>query len=75
LITSLKLSRLTINKIKQNLIWAFGYNMIGIPIAAGILYPFFDRILITPELAAAFMALSSVSVTTNSLLMKRSKIR
>jgi len=74
-VAALKLSRLTINKIKQNLIWAFGYNIIGIPIAAGILYPFFDRILITPELAAAFMALSSVSVTTNSLLMKRSKIR
>ena len=74
-VAALKLSRLTINKIKQNFIWAFGYNMIGIPIAAGILYPFFDRILITPELAAAFMALSSVSVTTNSLLMKRSKIR
>ncbi len=74
-VAALKLSRLTINKIKQNLLWAFGYNTIGIPIAAGILYPFFDRILITPELAAAFMALSSVSVTTNSLLMKRSKIK
>lgn len=74
-VAALKLSRLTINKIKQNLIWAFGYNAIGIPIAAGILYPFFHRILITPELAAAFMALSSVSVTTNSLLMKRSKIK
>lgn len=74
-VAALKLSRLTINKIKQNLIWAFGYNTIGIPIAAGILYPFFHRILITPELAAAFMALSSVSVTTNSLLMKRSRIK
>jgi Cu+-exporting ATPase len=74
-VAAIKLSRLTINKIKQNLLWAFGYNTIGIPIAAGILYPFFDRILITPELAAAFMALSSVSVTTNSLLMKRSKIK
>ena len=74
-VAALKLSRLTITKIKQNLIWAFGYNTIGIPIAAGILYPFFHRILITPELAAAFMALSSVSVTTNSLLMKRSKIK
>jgi Cu+-exporting ATPase len=73
-VAALKLSRLTINKIKQNLIWAFGYNTIGIPIAAGILYPFFHRILITPELAAAFMALSSVSVTANSLLMKRSKL-
>ena len=74
-VAALKLSRLTINKIKQNLAWAFGYNMLGIPIAAGILYPVFHRILITPELAAAFMALSSVSVTTNSLLMKRSRIK
>lgn len=74
-VAALKLSRLTIRKIKENLIWAFGYNTIGIPIAAGILYPFFHRILITPELAAAFMALSSVSVTTNSLLMKRSKLK
>jgi len=74
-VAALKLSRLTIRKIKENLIWAFGYNTIGIPIAAGILYPFFHRIMITPELAAAFMALSSVSVTTNSLLMKRSKLK
>ena len=74
-VAALKLSRLTIRKIKENLTWAFGYNSIGIPIAAGILYPFFHMILITPELAAAFMALSSVSVTTNSLLMKRSKIK
>jgi Cu+-exporting ATPase len=74
-VAALRLSRLTISKIKQNLIWAFGYNTIGIPIAAGILYPVFHRILITPELAAAFMALSSVSVTTNSLLMKRSRIK
>lgn len=74
-VAALRLSRLTIRKIKQNLIWAFGYNTIGIPIAAGILYPVFHRILITPELAAAFMALSSVSVTTNSLLMKRSRIK
>jgi Cu+-exporting ATPase len=74
-VAAIKLSKLTINKIKQNLIWAFGYNSIGIPIAAGILYPFFHKILITPEIAAAFMALSSVSVTTNSLLMKRSKLK
>lgn len=74
-VAALKLSRLTIRKIKENLTWAFGYNTIGIPIAAGILYPFFHRILITPELAAAFMALSSVSVTTNSLLMKKSKLK
>lgn len=74
-VAALRLSRLTIRKIKQNLLWAFGYNSLGIPLAAGILYPFVERVLITPELAAAFMALSSVSVTTNSLLMKRSRIK
>ncbi len=74
-VAALKLSRLTIHKIKENLVWAFGYNTIGIPIAAGILYPIYNRILITPELAAALMALSSISVTTNSLLMKRSKLK
>ncbi|WNY26281.1 Copper-exporting P-type ATPase [Methanolapillus ohkumae] len=71
----LQLSRLTIRKIKQNLGWALGYNAIGIPIAAGILYPLVHTVLISPELAAAFMALSSVSVTLNSLLMKKSKIK
>ncbi|MCL2141546.1 MAG: heavy metal translocating P-type ATPase, partial [Methanimicrococcus sp.] len=72
---AIHLSRLTIRKIKQNLIWAFGYNAIGIPIAAGILFPIFHTVLITPEMAAAFMALSSVSVTLNSLLMTRAKIK
>ncbi|TRZ91928.1 MAG: heavy metal translocating P-type ATPase [Methanosarcinales archaeon] len=74
-VASIKLSKLTMNKIKQNLFWAFGYNTIGIPIAAGILYPFVQTILVTPALAAAFMALSSLSVTGNTLLMKRSKIK
>lgn len=74
-VASITLSKLTMNKIKQNLFWALGYNSIGIPIAAGLLFPVFHRILITPELAAAFMAMSSVSVTTNSLLMKRSRIK
>lgn len=74
-VASIKLSKLTMSKIKQNLFWAFGYNTIGIPLAAGILYPFVHEIIITPALAAAFMALSSVSVTTNSLLMKRSRIK
>ena len=74
-VASITLSKLTMNKIKQNLFWAFGYNSIGIPIAAGVLFPVFHKILITPELAAAFMAMSSVSVTTNSLLMKRSRIK
>ncbi|WP_406600991.1 heavy metal translocating P-type ATPase [Methanolobus mangrovi] len=74
-LASIRLSRLTMNKIKQNLFWAFGYNSVGIPLAAGILYPFITKIVISPELAAAFMAMSSVSVTTNSLLMKRSRIK
>ncbi|TGC09726.1 heavy metal translocating P-type ATPase [Methanolobus halotolerans] len=74
-LAAIRLSRLTMNKIKQNLFWAFGYNTIGIPLAAGILYPLVHTILITPALAAAFMAMSSVSVTTNSLLMKRKNIK
>jgi Cu+-exporting ATPase len=74
-VASLKLSRLTMRKIKQNLFWAFGYNSLGIPIAAGILYPVFHQVLVTPAMAAAFMAMSSVSVVTNSLLMKRSRIK
>ncbi|MDW7731535.1 MAG: heavy metal translocating P-type ATPase [Methanolobus sp.] len=74
-LAAIRLSRLTMRKIKQNLFWAFGYNSIGIPLAAGILYPFVHTILITPALAAAFMAMSSVSVTTNSLLMKRKSIK
>lgn len=74
-VASIRLSKLTMNKIKQNLFWAFGYNTIGIPIAAGVLYPFVRTILVTPALAAAFMALSSLSVTGNTLLMKRSRIK
>lgn len=74
-IASIRLSRLTMNKIKQNLFWAFGYNSLGIPLAAGLLYPAVKTILISPELAAAFMAMSSVSVTTNSMLMKRKRIK
>jgi Cu+-exporting ATPase len=74
-IASIRLSRLTMSKIKQNLFWAFGYNTIGIPLAAGLLYPVVNSILITPELAAAFMAMSSISVTTNSILMKRTEIK
>ncbi len=67
--SAIRLSRLTLNKIKQNLFWAFFYNTVGIPIAAGVLYPF----ILNPAVAAAAMATSSVSVTMNSLLMKRIK--
>jgi Cu2+-exporting ATPase len=59
--------------IKENLFWAFIYNVIGIPIAAGILYPI-NGFLLNPMIAGAAMALSSVSVVTNSLRLKKSKI-
>ncbi|MFQ6073442.1 MAG: HAD-IC family P-type ATPase, partial [Methanosarcinales archaeon] len=70
-VSSIKLSKRTMRKIKQNLFWAFAYNSAGIPIGAGILYP----TLISPALAAAFMAMSSVSVTLNTLLLKRYKLK
>lgn len=71
-VTAIELSRATIRKIKSNMFWALFYNSLGIPIAAGVLYPFF-RIMLRPEIAAAAMALSSVSVVTNSLLLRRFK--
>lgn len=64
------LSKSTIRNIKQNLLWAFGYNVILIPVAMGILYPMF-KIQLNPMLASAAMALSSVSVVTNALRLKR----
>ena len=68
--TSIRLSRATMRVIKQNLGWAFGYNIALIPVAAGILYPAFG-ILLDPMFAAVAMALSSVSVLTNSLRLRR----
>ena len=68
--TAINLSKKTIRNIKQNLFWAFGYNVIGIPIAAGLLY-IFGGPLLNPMFAAAAMSLSSVSVVTNALRLKR----
>ncbi|GFD92318.1 copper-translocating P-type ATPase [Alteromonas sp. KUL156] len=69
---AIKLSKQTVATIKQNLFWAFIYNLIGIPIAAGILYPFND-FLLNPMIAGAAMAMSSVSVVSNSLRLKWKK--
>ncbi len=70
---SIRLSKQTMNKIRQNMFWALFYNILGIPIAAGILYPFTGWLL-SPIIAGGAMAMSSVSVVTNSLLLKRSKL-
>nr|WP_314465065.1 heavy metal translocating P-type ATPase [uncultured Clostridium sp.] len=70
---AINLSKHTIRNIKQNLFWAFGYNVIGIPIAAGILHLLFNGPLLNPIFAAAAMSLSSVSVLTNALRLKRFK--
>jgi Cu+-exporting ATPase len=65
-----RLSRGTMRNIRQNLFFAFAYNSIGVPVAAGILYPFFG-ILLSPILASAAMTLSSVSVISNALRLRR----
>jgi len=71
-VTSIQLSNATISKIKQGLFWAFAYNVVLIPVAAGVLYPTFN-ILLEPTFAAIAMSLSSVSVVTNASLLRRFK--
>jgi len=67
--TAIQLSKRTIRNIKQNLCWAFGYNVLGIPIAAGVLH-LFGGPLLSPMLAAAAMSVSSISVLGNALRLK-----
>jgi len=66
---AIELSRRTMRTMKQNLFWAFAYNVLGIPVAAGVLYPMFG-LMLSPILASAAMAFSSVSVVSNSLRLR-----
>jgi cation transport ATPase len=69
-VTAIALSRATMRNIRQNLFWAFAYNVLLIPVAMGVLYPL-TGILLDPILAAAAMALSSVTVVSNALRLRR----
>ncbi len=71
--TAIRLSRRTMRTMRQNLFWAFVYNVIGIPVAAGVLYPAL-HVGLSPVLASAAMAFSSVSVVANSLRLRRARI-
>jgi Cu+-exporting ATPase len=73
IVRAIVLSRATMRNIRQNLAFAFGYNALGIPLAAGVLYPFFG-LLLSPVFAGAAMAMSSVSVVTNALRLRRAKL-
>lgn len=72
-VMAIKLSKVTMRKIKQNMFWALIYNILGIPLAAGLFYPWTGWLL-SPLIAGAAMAFSSVSVVSNSLLLKVKKL-
>ncbi|MNY66236.1 Copper-transporting P-type ATPase [compost metagenome] len=72
-VNAIEMSRATIRNIKENLFWAFGYNVALIPVAAGVLYPAFG-ITLSPMIGAGAMALSSVFVLANALRLKRAKV-
>ena len=74
LVTAIALSRATMRNIRQNLFWAFGYNVILIPVAMGVLYPV-NGMLLDPIFAAAAMALSSVTVVSNALRLRRFHVK
>ena len=69
IVAALRLARRTMAKVRQNLAWAFGYNLIVLPLAAGVLLPGYG-VLLTPPLAALLMALSSITVVVNALLLQ-----
>ena len=73
IVRAVRLSRATMKNIRQNLFFAFAYNSAGVPVAAGILYPF-TGLLLSPVIAAAAMSFSSVSVISNALRLKRTKL-
>jgi P-type Cu+ transporter len=69
-VSAIEVARATLRKVRQNLFWAFIYNVVGIPLGMGILYPF-TGLVVSPELAALAMVLSSLSVTLNTLTLRR----
>jgi len=72
-VKAIRLSRATMRNVKQNLLFAFLYNALGVPVAAGVLYPFFG-LLLSPIFAGAAMAMSSVSVVSNALRLRRVRL-
>ncbi|MBI1734561.1 MAG: HAD-IC family P-type ATPase, partial [Candidatus Rokubacteria bacterium] len=70
ILVAFEVARATMRKVKENLFWAFSYNTLSIPLGAGLAYPFW-RLVVSPELAALLMAVSSLSVTLNTLRLKR----